>query len=279
MTNPNPSPKLLLAIPSPRNIPQVKKHIDEIKGSGIDIDIEKLWIKYHSETDAYAVMEDWFLNHSDADYLVICPDDLVVEQRHVDALVKTIQDNGGPDKMPVLSGVCNFDMTAGQSMKLCISVDMVVHPQRRRRHWIWMDMRSKEWREDYSRRPIFPVKFSGFACQFIRRDIVQSIGLHGDLQYNELHRQAQDYSFDVIFCWLCNKNSIPMYVNPSIRMLHLRGGDSRKVQGIEPLLVGRPGYDKKVLFVNAEGKEEDVTSKVKVKVKVEPEPESQVVAT
>lgn len=248
--------KLLLAIPSPRDIPYAKKHMDSIKGENI----EKLWIKYHNETEAYAVMENYFLNCSDADYLVICPDDLVVQQKNVDALVKTIEDNGGPDRMPVLSGICNYDMTPGAGTILCICVDSLIHPQRRRRHYIWMDMRSSEWRNDYSKRPLFKVKFSGFACQFIHRNIVKTIGLHGDLRYNEMHMQNQDYSFDVIFCWLCNKSNVPLYVNPQVKMLHLRGADSRKVQGIEPLLVGRPGYDKKVIFVNAEGKEEDVTS-------------------
>jgi hypothetical protein len=246
----------LLAIPSPRDIPRVKADMDDIKGEGI----EKLWIKYHNETDAYTVMEKWFLNHSKADYLVICPDDLVVQQKNYDALVKTIVDNGGPEKIPVLSGVCNLHNVPGQGTILCISVDSVIHPQRRRRHWIWVDMRSHEWLNDYSKRTLLPVKFSGFGCQFIRRDIVEKIGLHGDLRYNEWHRVAQDYSFDVIFCWLCHENNIPIYVNPQVRMLHLRGSDSRQVKGIEPLLVGKPGYDKKVIHVDAEGKEEDVTN-------------------
>lgn len=250
--------KTLICIPSPRDIPLVKESIDSIKGT------PKLWVKYHNETEAYAVIEKYFLEMSDAEYMCLIPDDLIVQQRNIDALLHTIHTNG-PDKTPVLSGVCNLHNIPGQGTILCVCIDSLIHPQRRRRNWIWLDMRSAEWQNDYSKRKLMEVKFSGFACQFIRRDIVQEIGLHGDLRYNEWHRQAQDYSFDVIFCWLCNQHKpepIPIYINPQVRMLHLRGSDSRQVQGIEPLLVGKPGYDKKVIHVSADGKEEDVTTLV-----------------
>jgi hypothetical protein len=244
----------LIAIPSPRDIPMVKKEMDRIHGEGL----EKLWIKYHTESDAYAFMEDYFLNQTKADYLVICPDDLVVQQRNYDDLIKTIYDFGGPDKIKVLSGICNINNIPGLGTQMAVCVDSLIHPQRRRRLWHWLDLRESDWRvKGYDKMRLLQVQFSGFACQFIHRDVVQKVGLHGDLQYNELHRQAQDYSFDVIFCWLCAKSEIPIYVNPQVRMLHLRGSDSRKVPGIEPLLVGK--QPKRILLVDADGNEKDLT--------------------
>jgi GT2 family glycosyltransferase len=243
--------KTLIAVPSPRDIVIFKNALDKIEG------VDKLIVKYHPENEAYNTIETYFLEHKDKyNFLCLIPDDLIVRNKDFQALIQTIEDYGGPEKIPVLSGVCNLDNVPGKSSILCICQDSVIHPQRRRRNWQWMDMRSADWLE-FKKERLREVKFSGFACQFIRRDIVEKIGLHGDLHYNELHRQAQDYSFDVIFCWLCLQAGIPIYVNPQVQMLHLRGSDHREVKGIQPLLVRK--REKKVIYVDAEGKEEDIT--------------------
>lgn len=243
----------LIAIPSPRDIPFVKENLDTIK-------LPKLWVKYFRESDAYKIIQDYFLEHKEEyTHLIISPDDLVVTDKDYQALVKTIHDFGGPEKIPVLAGVCNIHNTPGYVTQLAICIDHVIHPQRRRRHYIWSDMRHPNWREKgYDKLRLLEVKFSGFAFQFIRRDIVEKIGLQGDLQYNGFYRDAQDCSFDVIFSWMCLENNIPLYVNPQVKMLHLRGSNPRDYEGIEPVLVGK--NDHKVIFVDEKGEEEkDIT--------------------
>ena len=122
---------------------------------------------------------------------------------------------------------------------------------------------------------LLPVKFSGFACQFIHRSIMKEIGLHGDLEFNELHKMQQDYSFDVIFCYLCNEHKpepIPIYVNPQVWMHHLRGAHPLQVPGIEPLLVGQK--EPRVMFVDADTtkEESDITQYVSQYANVEQQP-------
>lgn len=243
----------LIAIPSPRDIPFARDNLNTIEK------VPKLWVKYFSEAEAYQIIQSYFLEKSkDTNYLIISPDDLVVTQKDYQELVKTIHDFGGPEKMPTLAAVCNIHNIPGYVTQLAICIDTPIHPQRRRRHYQWADMRNPSWTKNgYDKMRLLEVKFSGFGFQFIRRDIIEKIGLQGDLQYNGFYRDAQNYSFDVIFCWMCLENKIPIYVNPQVKLLHLRGSHVRDYEGIEPLLVGKK--DPKVIYVDEEGKGTDIT--------------------
>lgn len=226
--------------------------MNSIKGAA------KLWVKYYPEGDAYRIMERYFLEHTSADYLVICPDDLVARDEDYRAVLKTIQDNGGPDNFPMISGVCNLHNIPGNQTTLAICIDHEIHPNRRRRHYIWSDVRHPDWKaKGYDKLELLKVKFSGFALQFVRRDIVEKYGLSGDKAFNEFDKRQQDLSFDVMLCYACNQNSIPIYVNPQIWMHHLRGSSRSEVPGIEPLLVGQK--ESKVLYVDADGTESNIT--------------------
>lgn len=244
----------LIAVPSPRDIQVVKHELDAIEN------VPKLFVKYFIERDAYHIIQSYFLEHPEFNYLIISPDDLIATKKDYDALINTIINNGGPDKVPVLSGVCNINYLPGYRTTLAISIDTQVHPQRRRRQWNWVDMRSDDWKTKYEKMTLLPVKFSGFAFQFIRRDIVEKIGFHGDLEFNELHKINQDYSYDVIFCYMCNEHKpepIPIYVNPQVRMVHLKAANNSEFPGIGRLLVGNK--EKQVLYVDENGKEKQIT--------------------
>ena len=203
-------------------------------------------------------MEKYFLEHTKADYLVIAPDDLVVRDQDYKALVKTIEDHGGKEEIQIISGVCNLHDLPGHGTTLAICIDDPIHPIRRRRHYQWADTRGGDWTyKGYDKTDFLKVKFSGFALQFIRRDFVEQYGLHGDLEFNQFDRVDQDVSFDTILCWICHEKNIPVYVNPKVWMHHLKGAHPDKVQGIEPLQVGK--LTPKVLFFDEEQKETDVT--------------------
>ena len=217
-----------------------------------------MWVKYYRENDAYRIMERYFLEHTNADYLVIAPDDLVARDEDYRAIVKTIYDHGGPEKFPMIAGVCNLHNMPGYKTLLAICVDQEIEPNRRRRHYIWSDMRHQDWKDKgYDKIDLLKVKFSGFALQFVRRDIVEKYGLAGDKSFNEFDKRQQDLSFDVMLCYACNRNNIPIYVNPQVWMHHLRGSHPKEVEGIEPLLVGLK--ESQVLYVDAEGKESNIT--------------------
>jgi hypothetical protein len=242
----------LICSPSPRDIKQVSDSVNAIKG------VPKLWAKYYHEADAYRIMERYFLEHTNADYLVICPDDLVARDEDYRAILKTINDHGGKEQFPMISGICNLHNMPGYRTQLAICIDQEIHPNRRRRHYTWMDMRHQDWKEKgYDKMELLRVKFSGFALQFVRRDIVERFGLQGDKAFNDFDKRQQDLSYDVMLCYVCNQNDIPIYVNPQVWMLHLRGSHPREIEGIEPLLVGVK--EAKVLYVDGEGKESDIT--------------------
>ena len=242
----------LICIPSPRDIAQVWESTNSIQGT------PKLWVKYYNESDAYRIIERYFLEQSEADYLVICPDDLVVRDQDYKAIVKTIEDHGGKEQIQIISGVCNLHNLTGHGTTMAICVDDPIHPIRRRRAYQWADTRGGDWvYKGYDKTDLLKVKFTGFALQFIRRDFVKEHGLHGDLEFNQFDRVDQDVSFDVILSWICHQNNIPIYVNPQVWMHHLKGSHPRDVPGIEPLLVG--SQSPKVLFIDQEGKETDVT--------------------
>lgn len=246
-------PSALIAIPSPRNIEQVWKSTNSIEG------VPKLWVKYYTESDAYRIIEKYFLEQSKADYLVIAPDDLVVRDQDYKAIVKTIEDHGGSEQIQLISGVCNLHNLPGWGTTLAICIDHPIHPIRRRRVQQWVETRGGDWvQKGYDKTDFLQVKFSGFALQFIRRDFVEQYGLHGDLEFNQfVDRVAQDVSFDVILCHIANEHNIPIYVNPKVWMHHLKGSHPNEVPGIEPLLTGTE--QPKVLFIDEQNKETDVT--------------------
>lgn len=220
----------LIACPSPRDVLAVKESHKGIKN------IAKLYVKYWPEELAYSIIKDYFLNYTNADYLIIAPDDLMVGDYHHQQLVETIE-KYGKENMPVLSGVCNVHNIPGYITQLAICIDRPISPQRRHRNYKWADLRHQDFRKRYLNMDRVEVKFAGFPFMFIRRDIVERVGLDADLSYNPNHRVREGYSIDVVFCHHCLEQNIPIYVNPKVQMLHLRGSNNADYPGIEPIKV------------------------------------------
>jgi hypothetical protein len=86
--------KPLLVIFNPRSIPEFYKAIEMING------ISKLWIKYFPQDEAYKKAREFFLQ-SDYTHFMILPDDLIVTQKDVDAIVNY------DDSYDSISGWCN----------------------------------------------------------------------------------------------------------------------------------------------------------------------------
>src|SRR4030095_7571084 len=86
--------KPLLVIFNPRSIPEFYKAIEKING------ISKLWIKYCPQDVAYNKAREFFLQ-SDYTHFMILPDDLIVTQADVDAIVNC------DESYDSISGWCN----------------------------------------------------------------------------------------------------------------------------------------------------------------------------
>ena len=201
----------LLCAPSPRDIREV---YDELRGTGYD----RLYAKYYPEKTAYNLMRDYFLDHQEYTHLVICPDDLIIKKEHIDRLVKDLEEHD----FPVLSGVCNVDSAANKDM-LNVTYNLP-HPTRtvpergvigwRHYHWVHKDT-------VFPRR-VLPFLFSGFACMFIRRDVVKRYKFTDDAKQNGTPSLITG-AIDVMFSNVCALEKIPQMVDVGVNMEHLKG--------------------------------------------------------
>ena len=89
-------PRVLIAIPSPRDLPQFAEAVNKIPA-------DKLFCKYMHEQQAYDTIRENFLTSANEQYthLAILPDDLIVTPYHWQQLVEDLHEYD----FPVLCGV------------------------------------------------------------------------------------------------------------------------------------------------------------------------------
>ncbi len=201
--------KILLARGSPRsNILAVEIWNDEIP-------CDKIIVRYVGEFKAYQIMKDEFLKRPEYTHLVLATDDIIVKPQHIIQLQKDLEEYD----YPVLSGMMNVDEDDKTHVNLTDTL-----PIKGRQH------RAYQWyrREFLPKEDIFQVAFSGFPLMAIRRDIVKPYIFAADKVFAGLppHRGA---SLDLVFCWYCKENSIPVMADKRINMLHLRKSGTMRV--------------------------------------------------
>lgn len=190
----------LICSPSPRDISDVKVEMDKVVS-------DKAFAKYYPEKEAYSLLRDYFLDHKTYTHMVIAPDDLIVTPRAFNTLKTDIMLND----FPVLAGLCNLFYS-----------DIIAHTNyllMAKRYACAFHMNKQDWLTDESIHAIyketkdhfFKVEHEGFACTFIRRDVVEQIPFHGE----------PTTSFDIAFSRDCMKKGIPIRVNILVRMAHL----------------------------------------------------------
>ena len=86
------------------------------------------------------------------------------------------------------------------------------------------------------RKKIFQVEFSGFPLMAIRRDILEIISFSDEAVFGG-QRSENGGSMDLVFCWHCKTNKIPIYVDKRIDMKHLRASGVIKVGMRTPRVV------------------------------------------
>jgi len=155
----------LLFIPSPRDISEVLYSIDKLK-------IDKIWIKYEPQEDAYNHARTFFLHH-DFTHLIIHPDDMLATQSDLDQIISDITEQS--DR--IISGYCN--VTAGDTDYEDANISFSLPP----------DPPCKGTYEKYyfeklehlaGLKEIIKVKHSGFGLLALPRAIVQQIPFRCD---------------------------------------------------------------------------------------------------
>ena len=161
--------KPLLFLPSPRDIPEVKESVDKLK-------IDKYWVKYHKQEEAYIIARDFFLRHYDYSHLIIHPDDLLATQQALEYLLMSVDDK-------VISGWCiNTIKEEWQELnQSSISYTLPYDPPRASTYntfgFIPVENLENLLREGKS---IIKIKFSGFALCCIPRTVLEQIRFRGD---------------------------------------------------------------------------------------------------
>ncbi len=190
----------LLCIPSPRDLKAVKQHIDQLR-------IDKLWLKYYKELEAYQLMREYFLDNNYT-HLIICPDDLIVKRFDLARLLYAIE----TFDFAVVSGICNVDSGNSKAAFNITYPNNLPDANPAKRSYKWITNNALKRRA--SNEP-FRVGYAGFPLMAIEYDVTKKLPFRND----------GGCCIDVMFCWDCHHLNIPIYVDPKINLVHLKRGD------------------------------------------------------
>jgi hypothetical protein len=193
--------KPLLFIPSPRDIPEVKESIDKLK-------IDKIWIKYHKQEEAYVHARVFFLHH-DFTHLIIHPDDMIATPQNLDQLIRDIESD--PDK--VISGYCNVTAGTTDYEDANISYTLPPNPPISGQYNEYHFIKLKDIQDTTT---WLKVKYTGFALLALPRSVVQKIPFRTD------NACCPDSCFSLDL----DSAGIPQYVDPRIYCKHIRTNPS-----------------------------------------------------
>lgn len=180
---------------SPRDIP-------EVRDITLQIQYDKLLAKYYSEADAYRLLQNFFLEHKEYTHAVICPDDLVVDPTYFNVLKWDVEQLNPP----YLAGICPLQW--GSHQYAC-----GMTPAHEVGPYHYMEDRDIEYERARQKSPILRVMWEGFACAWIRRDVLEKISLRA---------VSGSMGFDVAFSYDCINHGIPQYVDSAVKLVHLK---------------------------------------------------------
>lgn len=228
-------------MPSPRDIVEVRKPITDLLYGKYDV----LWMKYFKEGEAYERARNFFLNSPKKyEYLVILPDDMVINQKGFDILMNEIQkpslEGIKKKKYDVLAGVCCNslvnDQEADRIAATLTTIPLTEIPQ--------LSM-MPPWNNNLSftildkmQEKIIKCKFIGFSFYFIHRKVVEKIPFR-----RPRHGKEAAKGVDIFFSTDLHMAGIDQYIHKDARFVHLKGWSSRGFGGLsvnpDVLLVGK----------------------------------------
>lgn len=227
--------KYLFFIPSPRAIPEVKKPIVDLLYKKHDV----IWYKYFREIDAYDKAQEFFFNSKENyDYLVIIPDDMILNKAGVDNILQELENPSiGVPFYKILSGICNVSFTNQEQMdSIAASTAILPTSDKQVGYPVWDHMIKFA---DLEARPenIFQCKFIGFSFYFIHRSVLEEV------PFRSPGPEVPKDGMDTFFCQDLEDAGIKQYIDKRSRFVHLRGLSAQSVNSItvnpDVLLVGK----------------------------------------
>lgn len=191
-----------------------------------------LWVKHCKEPLAYSLIQTFFLKNKlnrHYDYLVITPDDLVLNKKSLDILINELESPSLPkepdrnnesipymegDFYSVLSGICNFGCGSEYDIQHGPVITEGV-PSNKEFMFDFDKGKLMNLAERYVRSAgkIIPVKFAGFPLTFIHRSV-----------FDVLDMRANDYDqcTDLTFSSDLERKEIVQYCHLDAMFLHIR---------------------------------------------------------
>jgi len=197
----------LVALPSPRDIPEVKDAV-ELCLSGLD----KVWFKYWPQsTEPYKHIREYFLCRTQYTHLIILPDDLVVNPIGVTKLLLSVYEN--VNKYTVLMGNCQV---VYGSILFAITHNLPsLKRQGREYHWWTLnDIETAQGR-------IVAVRHCGTPFAILARKVVERVSFDNDKAWN--NDDYVGFSEDVVLSHELSDLHIPLHVDTSVIFEHLKG--------------------------------------------------------
>ena len=183
----------LLCIFHCREIPEFTEATDKLK-------IDKLWMNFYPQGEAYTKAREWFLEHKEYTHFVILPDDLIANQKALDIL------SDDATRYYFISGWCNN--TAGDTDNVYTDFSFTLPPIQTGQFEPYNFTKIVEV-ENYKVN-IIPVLHQGTALTFLPREIVEQIPFRKDIPPD------LGLSHDLF------KRGMSQYIDLRARMTHLR---------------------------------------------------------
>ena len=154
----------LLFIPSPRDIPAVKKLWRLLP-------YDKFIVKYKPQIEAYREAKKFFLTHKEYTHIVLCPDDLEIDPIGLNMLLEDA------NSYEIISGYCNLDESHPDIFALQ-PTGIDYSPDKPRCNYGAWYMKNKNPKLPTDSR-YFAVGHSGCACCVISRRLFKQLSFHG----------------------------------------------------------------------------------------------------
>jgi hypothetical protein len=191
-----------------------------------DLDsIDKLWIKFYPQREAYTLAREEFLKRTEYTHFLLLTDDVIIEQKHIDRLV---EDAG--DYYDVISGWFNGNLTDhlnDTNFSFCLPPDPPYQGKYEDYHFLPIDI---AFLGTTFRDRILVVLHQGTALTLISRKIIEQVPF----------RHSQGCCIDSCLSLDLAKKNIKQYVDLRVRCLHLKINDAMQSRISK---VGKEGYE------------------------------------
>ena len=147
-------------MPSPRSI-------TEVEASWNDIPYDKYVVKNELEKPAYQIGREFFLSHAEYDYIVICPDDIIIDYDSFELLKREVEENQ-------LSNLCGVAMVDELSEAYaCKPVGVPFNAMSGGSYYYRPSPLLREGWKIIPDSQILEVGYTGFMIQFLERWLVE----------------------------------------------------------------------------------------------------------